>query len=95
MCVRMLSINKLLYNRLNELKDIGRIKMENLKQSHMDTYKAYLWYRDNKTLFKGKIYGPIQLCINVKDKRYVHQVETALGGRDGNHLRVIYINIYI
>lgn len=91
----MLSINKLLYNRLNELKDIGRIKMENLKQSHMDTYKAYLWYRDNKTLFKGKIYGPIQLCINVKDKRYVHQVETALGGRDGNHLRVIYINIYI
>ncbi|KAI9302125.1 P-loop containing nucleoside triphosphate hydrolase protein [Cunninghamella echinulata] len=72
---------------LNELKDIGRIKMENLKQVSMDTYKAYMWYRDNKTLFKGKIFGPIQLCINIKDKRFANQIETALGGREGSHLK--------
>ncbi|KAI8088924.1 uncharacterized protein BX664DRAFT_123673 [Halteromyces radiatus] len=72
---------------LNALNDIQRVRLDTLQRQHSDTYKAYMWYKDNKTLFKGKIHGPIQLCLNLKNKHYANQVETALGGRDSAHLR--------
>ncbi|ORZ12799.1 P-loop containing nucleoside triphosphate hydrolase protein [Absidia repens] len=74
-------------SELNELKDIRRIRLENLKRHQIDTYKAFSWYKENSTLFKGKIHGPIQLAVNLKDKRYADQVESALGGVSSSHLR--------
>ncbi|CAO3590457.1 unnamed protein product [Absidia cylindrospora] len=74
-------------SELNELKDIRRIRLENLKRHQIDTYKAFSWYKENSTIFKGKIHGPIQLSVNLKDKRYADQVESALGGVSSSHLR--------
>ncbi|KAI8330175.1 P-loop containing nucleoside triphosphate hydrolase protein [Chlamydoabsidia padenii] len=77
----------IIIDRLTEMKNTSHIRLDSLKRYQNDTYKAYMWYRENKTLFRGKVYGPVQLCLNLKDKRYAEQVETALGGKDSSHLR--------
>jgi hypothetical protein len=70
------------------MKNINHIRLESLKRYQNDTFKAVVWYRENKALFRGKVFGPIQLAINLKDKRYAEHVESALGGKDSSHLRV-------
>ncbi|KAL0079344.1 hypothetical protein J3Q64DRAFT_1682602 [Phycomyces blakesleeanus] len=61
--------------------------MMNLRRSHEDTFKAAEWLKSNKNMFRGKIYGPIQICVNVKDQKYASIVEAALGGENGSHLK--------
>ncbi|SAM05558.1 hypothetical protein [Absidia glauca] len=72
---------------LTEMKNINHIRLESLKRYQNDTFKAVVWYRENKSLFRGQVFGPIQLAINLKDKRYAEHVESALGGKDSSHLR--------
>ncbi|ORX55049.1 hypothetical protein DM01DRAFT_186669 [Hesseltinella vesiculosa] len=74
-------------NRLNEINQSGRAKIQALRRYNEDTYKAWAWIRENRESFKGRVHGPIQLDIKLKDTRYANQVEAALGGADSAHLR--------
>ncbi|KAL9554740.1 hypothetical protein MBANPS3_002683 [Mucor bainieri] len=70
-------------------------KLENVKQARLKTLigfypdigRAYDWYRENKDKFRGRVYEPAVLLLNLKDPRYAGQVEYALGGSRSGHLR--------
>ncbi|KAI9016538.1 hypothetical protein CLU79DRAFT_763165 [Phycomyces nitens] len=72
---------------LGEIQNVQKRRMVNLKRSHQDTFTAAQWLKANKSMFHGKVYGPIQMCINVKDQKYASIVEAALGGENGSHLK--------
>ncbi|KAI7872034.1 hypothetical protein BDF14DRAFT_1755553 [Spinellus fusiger] len=83
------NINEIAENKkeLAEMQNIQERRLRNLRQTHEDTYKGFQWLRANRSMFKGRIYGPIQLAVNVKNEQYASIVETVLGGEKGSHLR--------
>lgn len=79
--------------RYEEQVDAPRRRLHLMKERSQDTVTAYRWLGSNKHRFKGKIYGPIALNLNLKDQRYVNMVESILGGTNGAHLRVNTVGI--
>ncbi|ORY95700.1 P-loop containing nucleoside triphosphate hydrolase protein [Syncephalastrum racemosum] len=73
--------------RYEEQVDAPRRRLNLMRQKSEDTVKAYRWLNENKHRFKGKIYGPIALNLNLKDQRYANMVESILGGTNGAHLK--------
>jgi len=57
--------------------------MEMLKQKDRDAYDAVVWLQqEGHKRFKGEVFGPPLLSINVKDKGYAGYFETILQQRD-------------
>ena len=54
-------------------------RLESLRESDPDMYKAVLWLRDNRDRFAKHVYEPIYLEINVKEKKYIDAVEAVAG----------------
>jgi hypothetical protein len=57
--------------------------MEMLKQKDRDAYEVVVWLQnEGHKRFKGEVFGPPMLSVNVKDKSYAGFVEAVLQGRD-------------
>ncbi|KAA0703712.1 Structural maintenance of chromosomes protein 5 [Triplophysa tibetana] len=71
-----------LQNRMRSLDDMMRIKEEKLRTRFRDTYTALMWLRKNKNRFKGNVYEPMMLVINVRDPRNARYVESHIPVND-------------
>ncbi|CEJ02429.1 hypothetical protein RMCBS344292_16435 [Rhizopus microsporus] len=71
------------------MKNTLNIRLQHLQQYHPDTFKAYNWLKEHRQEFKGRVYNPILLELNLKDSRYASHIERILGGFRSNMLRTI------
>uniref|UniRef100_A0A4W3I449 Structural maintenance of chromosomes protein 5 n=1 Tax=Callorhinchus milii TaxID=7868 RepID=A0A4W3I449_CALMI len=53
-----------------------------LRDRFRDTYNAILWLRENKDKFKGRIFEPIMLELNMKDSRNAKYIENHIPMND-------------
>lgn len=70
------------------MNNILSVRMNKIKQRYPDVVEAYLFCKNNRDKFRGRIHGPIALAINVKDNQYNALVEQFLGGSKSGTLRV-------
>lgn len=64
-----------LQNQINKLKDQANVKLNHLRNSDENTYKATLWLRDHAQEFEGKIYPPVLTEIELKPE-YRHLADS-------------------
>lgn len=64
--------------RLEQLESVSNQRLQNIKGFQKDTYNAVIWLRENIGMFKKPVYEPIVLQINVKDKNFAQEIETAI-----------------
>uniref|UniRef100_A0A4W3I3Y1 Structural maintenance of chromosomes protein 5 n=1 Tax=Callorhinchus milii TaxID=7868 RepID=A0A4W3I3Y1_CALMI len=64
------------------LEDMMNIKETRLRDRFRDTYNAILWLRENKDKFKGRIFEPIMLELNMKDSRNAKYIENHIPMND-------------
>ncbi|XP_048448222.1 structural maintenance of chromosomes protein 5 [Rhincodon typus] len=67
---------------IKRLEDMMHIKEENLRNYFRDTYNAVLWLRQNRNRFRGHIYEPIMLELNMKDSRNAKYIENHIPMND-------------
>ncbi|KAF7723238.1 Structural maintenance of chromosomes protein 5 [Apophysomyces ossiformis] len=72
---------------LEEHNNAIKMRLIGMRRFNQDTVEAYQWLQKNRSMFKGRIHGPIVMTLNLKDSRYADAVESALGGEKGPHLR--------
>ncbi|XP_064620307.1 structural maintenance of chromosomes protein 5-like isoform X3 [Lineus longissimus] len=68
--------------QLNHLRDVHNKRMELLRHKHKPTYDAVQWLRENKHRFKGDIYEPMMLLINVPRPEHAKYVENHISYND-------------
>uniref|UniRef100_A0A669DFE3 Structural maintenance of chromosomes protein 5 n=1 Tax=Oreochromis niloticus TaxID=8128 RepID=A0A669DFE3_ORENI len=68
--------------KLNDMNNMMNAKEEKLRGRHRDTHTALQWLRQNKQLFRGNVYEPMMLVINVKDHRFAKYVENHISFHD-------------
>ncbi|MCO5589673.1 hypothetical protein L7F22_043641 [Adiantum nelumboides] len=64
--------------QLHRLDSVKERRLRVLEQADHDTFKAVLWLRENKHLFRGEIYEPVMLEISIRDQRMANAVETCI-----------------
>uniref|UniRef100_A0A8C5HFM4 Structural maintenance of chromosomes protein 5 n=1 Tax=Gouania willdenowi TaxID=441366 RepID=A0A8C5HFM4_GOUWI len=67
---------------LKDMDNTIHVKEDKLRSRHKDTYTAVQWLRQNKHLFKGNVYEPMMLVINMKDSQFAKYVETHISFHD-------------
>ncbi|ERL93414.1 hypothetical protein D910_10706 [Dendroctonus ponderosae] len=75
------SIKALQYEQ-SKIENVKQIRFEQLRKLNKDAYSAVLWLRENKDKFKGEIFEPIMLELNVLDKSKSKYVESLVPFRD-------------
>ncbi|WUR02140.1 structural maintenance of chromosomes protein 5 (SMC5) [Vairimorpha necatrix] len=53
-------------------------RLELLKKFSSDTYKAVIWLRSNKSIFKDEIIEPPFLLISISDEKFMQEIEIFL-----------------
>ncbi|PSK33505.1 hypothetical protein B9Z65_7392 [Elsinoe australis] len=73
-------------NRIQNLeRDMSNLRSQagrqenKLKRQSPETFKAWRWVQENKTLFKGPVFGPPMLICSVREPRHADAVESVLG----------------
>ncbi|KAF9762967.1 Structural maintenance of chromosomes protein 5 [Nosema granulosis] len=67
-----------LEEKKKKINEEGEKRLELLKRYHFDTYKAVVWYRENKSLFEEEIIEPAFLSINITNEKFTAEIETFL-----------------
>lgn len=67
---------------IKRLEDMMNFKEAKLRDRFKDTYNAVLWLRENRDKFRGHIYEPIMLELNMKDSRNAKYVENHISLND-------------
>ncbi|XP_059830738.1 structural maintenance of chromosomes protein 5 [Hypanus sabinus] len=67
---------------IKRLEDMMNFKEAKLRDRFRDTYNAVLWLRENKNKFRGHIYEPIMLELNMKDSRNAKYIENHISLND-------------
>uniref|UniRef100_A0A671SMZ9 Structural maintenance of chromosomes protein 5 n=1 Tax=Sinocyclocheilus anshuiensis TaxID=1608454 RepID=A0A671SMZ9_9TELE len=62
--------------------DMMKMKEDKLRVRFRDTYTALNWLRNNRDRFKGNVYDPMMLVINVRDARHAKYVESQIPAND-------------
>uniref|UniRef100_A0A8D8ITH6 Structural maintenance of chromosomes protein 5 n=1 Tax=Culex pipiens TaxID=7175 RepID=A0A8D8ITH6_CULPI len=68
--------------RIESLENVGQLKMRLLQSQFETAYQATMWLRENENLFRGKIYEPIILELNVPNPEDAKYLENTIGKRD-------------
>ncbi|XP_058459192.1 structural maintenance of chromosomes protein 5 [Malaya genurostris] len=68
--------------KIESLENNGQIKLKLLQSQFDSTYQATLWLRKNLHLFRGKIYEPIILELNVPNSDNAKYLENTISKRD-------------
>lgn len=71
-----------LNRRLKEINDIGNRRMQKLSQVDKEAFDAVQWLNNNKNKFKGHVYEPILLQINLKNSDDAKFLEAIVSFRD-------------
>ncbi|XP_044263469.1 structural maintenance of chromosomes protein 5 [Tribolium madens] len=69
-------------NEINRIDNVKQQRLNYLQRVDRDAYEAVTWLRNNKNLFKGEIYEPIMLELNVLDPKNAMYVESVIPLRD-------------
>ena len=64
--------------QLAELNSTRNKKLEFLRRFEIDTFKALEWLGDNRHLFKGAVFEPVCMELDVKYPQYAHIIESSL-----------------
>ncbi|CAO3651727.1 unnamed protein product [Mucor fragilis] len=72
---------------MRKLENVKQARLKKLVDAYPDVRKGYEWLKENRDKFRGRVYEPAVLLLNLKDSRYAGQVEFAMGGRKSTHLR--------
>lgn len=57
----------MLQKKLNDMNSVMKAKEEKLRGRFRDTHTALQWLRQNRHLFKGKVYDPMMLVVSGSD----------------------------
>ncbi|KAL1509021.1 hypothetical protein ABEB36_003827 [Hypothenemus hampei] len=71
-----------LQNEQIRIENVKQSRMDQLRRINNDAYTAVLWLRNNKHRFKGDIFEPIMLELNVLDNSKAKFVESMIPLRD-------------
>ncbi|TWW56589.1 structural maintenance of chromosomes protein 5 [Takifugu flavidus] len=71
-----------LQKKLNDMNNLMKVKEEKLRGRHRDTHAALQWLRQNRNRFRGNVYEPMLLEINVKEHRFAKYVENHISFQD-------------
>lgn len=72
-------------HRVTNMENTERRKLEALKNrfgNGEDAYKAAMWLQDNRHLFKGHIYNPVILEVQLKEQLNAKYLENSITVRD-------------
>lgn len=78
----LISEQKMLEKKLNDMNNMMNVKEEKLRNRHRDTFAALQWLRQHKEMFDGNVYEPMMLVINVRDPRFAKYVEAHISFLD-------------
>lgn len=70
----------LTYCRIDNLQSKAGQRENLLKQFSPDSYKAYVWIRENAARFEKPVFGPPIIECSVKDHKYVDIIEGLVRG---------------
>lgn len=68
--------------KINAFSSVAEAKMNFLKERFPDTYEAVMWLRKNKAMFRGRIYEPMIIEINVRSNDYCKYIESCVKFQD-------------
>ncbi|XP_061704985.1 structural maintenance of chromosomes protein 5 [Cydia pomonella] len=69
-------------NKIRSLENVDEKRLEVLKHASEHTYKAVMWLRENRAMFKKKVYEPMILEINFTDSKFARYLEAKVASRD-------------
>ena len=67
---------------LDELRNVDKQKLQILKSSNQDAFKACMWLRDHLDQFQGQVFEPFIVCANMINPANAVFVESSIGQRD-------------
>lgn len=70
------------HRKLDELNNIRNKRLSTLQKTNREVHRAVFWLRENRHKFKGEIYEPVCLEINLKDARHANAVESLISSKD-------------
>lgn len=68
--------------RLNKQKDSFEIKRKLLERHYADSVTGLDWLEKNRHLFRGEVFGPMLLYVNVNDSNNAKYIENCVSNRD-------------
>lgn len=68
--------------KISALNSVAEAKLNFLQQHQPDTYTAVMWLRKNQQLFRGRIYEPLIIEMNVKSNEYCKFIENTVKFQD-------------
>ncbi|KAF5269830.1 hypothetical protein FQR65_LT05876 [Abscondita terminalis] len=71
-----------LQNELQILENVKQQKLEWLRRADRDAFSAVQWLRDNKNNFKGEVFEPMLLELNVLNPKHAIYVENTIPMND-------------
>uniref|UniRef100_A0A6P7F6B6 Structural maintenance of chromosomes protein 5 n=1 Tax=Diabrotica virgifera virgifera TaxID=50390 RepID=A0A6P7F6B6_DIAVI len=82
--IKQESVRRIRYleNETQKLENVKQNRLEHLRRINSDAYAAVDWLRNNKHLFRGEIYEPIMLELNVTENRHAKYIENVIPLRD-------------
>lgn len=69
-------------NQLSKLSDVADYKMKLLERTYRDAYQGVQWVNENRSRFRGQVYGPMFLHLTVDDVNNAKYVENCISNRD-------------
>ncbi|KAJ8708813.1 hypothetical protein PYW08_010195 [Mythimna loreyi] len=73
---------RLYQNRIRKLEDVDNKRLEVLRAYSDDCYKAVMWLRENRDMFKHPVHEPMMLEIRFTDPKFARYLESTVAGRD-------------
>ena len=67
---------------LDKLKSQAGKQLSKLKTASSETWRAWEWLQENKSLFQEKVYGPPIIECSVADSRFANAIESSLQRND-------------
>lgn len=68
--------------KINALNSVADAKLNYLQNNFPDVYSAVIWLRQNQGMFRGKIYEPMMMEINVRSNEYSKYIENCVKVKD-------------
>ncbi|KAI4468867.1 structural maintenance of chromosomes protein 5 [Holotrichia oblita] len=74
--------SRALENELSKIENVKQQRLEYLRRLDSDAYNATLWLRDNSQNFKGQVFEPMMLELNVIEPANAVYIENTIPVRD-------------
>jgi len=69
-------------SKIKNMEDVDRNRLEMLRRDRPQVHEAVVWLRENKARFRGPIYEPLVLSLNIKDAKMGKYVENRVNYND-------------